>query len=492
MLLIIDYYSAIRREDASIWERRAPLAPLHVRQLVRKGVKVIVQPSNRRAYPLQAYVQSGAVVQEDISEAPVIIGVKQVPVDLLLPNKTYAFFSHTIKAQEANMPLLDACLDRNIRLIDYEKMVDSMNQRVVAFGRYAGIAGMINIMHGLGLRLLALGHHSPFMHIGPAHNYRDSGSAKQAVRASGYEIALAMMPRSIGPLTFVFTGSGNVSQGAQEIFQELPFEYVDVKDLPHVSQLGQTTKVYGAVVSRADHWVNKNGSSFDPEEAEQHPERYYSNFASNIAPHASVIVNGIYWAPDSPRLLTIPDAKRLLQPHYAPWLPTSIGSPALPHRLLAICDISADPGGSVEFMTDCTTIDNPFCLYDADYNQKTSDFAGPGVLVCSIDNMPTQLPLEATQSFGDLLKPYIFDIINSNANEPFEKFNGSDVVQRAVIASNGKLTSNFEYIMEMRAQKDKNRCGKSDNQKSVLVLGAGFVAAPLVEILTRDEKVHVI
>jgi hypothetical protein len=87
-----------------------------VRQLVKKGVRVIVQPSNRRAYPLQAYVQAGAIIQEDISEAPVIIGVKQVPIDSLLPNKTYAFFSHTIKAQEANMPLLDAILDRNIRL----------------------------------------------------------------------------------------------------------------------------------------------------------------------------------------------------------------------------------------------------------------------------------------------------------------------------------------------------------------------------------------
>ncbi len=213
-----------------------------MRQLVKKGVRVIVQPSNRRAYPLQAYVQSGAIIQEDISEAPVIIGVKQVPIDSLLPNKTYAFFSHTIKAQEANMPLLDAILDRNIRLainrnsdkkslfndfmkkitfywnikllnfffkrlIDYEKMVDN-GQRVVAFGRYAGIAGMINIMHGLGLRLLALGHHTPFMHIGPAHNYRNNGMAKQAIRDAGYEIALAMMPRSIGPLTFVFTGSG--------------------------------------------------------------------------------------------------------------------------------------------------------------------------------------------------------------------------------------------------------------------------------------------
>ena len=127
-------------------------------------------------------------------------------------------------------------------------MVDQNGQRVVAFGKYAGVAGMINILHGLGLRLLALGHHTPFMvtflliydcrlfyrkicciffqHIGPAHNYRNSGMARQAVRDAGYEISLGMLPKSIGPLTFVFTGSGNVSQGAQEIFQDLPHEYV--------------------------------------------------------------------------------------------------------------------------------------------------------------------------------------------------------------------------------------------------------------------------
>lgn len=225
---------AIRREDASIWERRAPLGPSHVRKLTRRGIRVLVQPSNRRAYPLQAYVNAGAVIQEDISSASVIIGVKQVPIDSLIPDKTYCFFSHTIKAQEDNMPLLDAILERNIRLIDYEKMVNANNERVVAFGKYAGIAGIINILHGLGLRLLALGHHTPFMHIGPAHNYRNSGMARQAVRDCGYEIALGMMPRSIGPLTFVFTGSGNVSQGAQEIFQELPYEYVEPKDLPQV------------------------------------------------------------------------------------------------------------------------------------------------------------------------------------------------------------------------------------------------------------------
>lgn len=99
---------------------------------------------------------------QDISNASVIFGVKQVPIDSLIPGKTYCFFSHTIKAQESNMPLLDAILEKNIRLIDYERIIDESGQRQVAFGKYAGVAGMINILHGLGLRLLALGHHTPF------------------------------------------------------------------------------------------------------------------------------------------------------------------------------------------------------------------------------------------------------------------------------------------------------------------------------------------
>lgn len=154
----------IRREDQSVWERRAPLAPNHVRQLVQKdNFKVIVQPSNRRAFQIPEYVQAGAEVKEDLSEASLILGVKQVPIDLLIPNKSYAFFSHTIKAQKDNMALLDSLLEKNITMIDYEKMVDENGTRVVAFGKYAGVVGMIDILHGLGLRFLALGHHTPFM-----------------------------------------------------------------------------------------------------------------------------------------------------------------------------------------------------------------------------------------------------------------------------------------------------------------------------------------
>lgn len=167
----------------------------------------------------------------------------------------------------------------------------------------------------------------------------------------------------------------------------------------------------------------REGGGFDAKEYDEYPERYISTFSQKIAPYASVIVNGIYWAVGSPKLISIPDAKNLLRPANTPWLPTSKGSPALPHRMLAICDISADPGGSIEFMNECTTIDTPFCLYDADRNKDTKSFKGPGVLVCSIDNMPTQLPREATDLFGELLTPFVHEIIKSDAKKPLEEEN---------------------------------------------------------------------
>ena len=142
---------------------------------------------------------------------------------------------------------------------------------------------MLNILHGMGLRLLALGHHTPFMHIGMAHNYRNSSQAVQAVRDAGYEISLGLMPKSIGPLTFVFTGTGNVSKGAQEIFNELPCEYVEPHELKEVSQTGDLRKVYGTVLSRHHHLVRKTDGVYDPIEYDKHPERYTSRFSTDVS-----------------------------------------------------------------------------------------------------------------------------------------------------------------------------------------------------------------
>ncbi|XP_074840212.1 alpha-aminoadipic semialdehyde synthase, mitochondrial isoform X2 [Carettochelys insculpta] len=480
---------AIRREDISAWERRAPLAPKHVKELTNMGYKVLVQPSNRRAIHEKDYIKAGGIIQEDISEASLIVGVKRPPEGKLIPKKSYAFFSHTIKAQEANMPLLDEILRREIRLIDYEKMVDRRGMRVVAFGQWAGVAGMINILHGMGLRFLALGHHTPFMHIGMAHNYRNSSQAVQAVRDAGYEISLGLMPKSIGPLTFVFTGTGNVSKGAQEVFGELPFEFVEPHELKEVSKSGDLRKVYGTVLSRHHHLVRKSDGIYDPEEYDKYPELYTSRFNTDLAPYTTCLINGIYWEQHTPRLLNRHDAKRLLAP-VKPTTAATEGCPELPHKLLAICDISADTGGSIEFMTECTTIDSPFCMYDADQHIIHGSVEGSGILMCTIDNLPAQLPIEATEYFGDMLFTYIEEMLLSDASQPLESQNYSPVVQDAVIASNGSLTAKYKYIQKLRESREYSRSLIKD-KKRVLLLGSGYVSGPVIEYLTRDPNVEI-
>ncbi|XP_053334917.1 alpha-aminoadipic semialdehyde synthase, mitochondrial [Clarias gariepinus] len=481
---------AIRREDVNVWERRAPLAPQHVKEITAAGHKVLVQPSNRRAIHNRFYEKAGAIIQEDISEASLIVGVKRPPEEKVIPQKTYAFFSHTIKAQEANMGLLDDLLKKEVRLIDYEKMVDENGFRIVAFGQWAGVAGMINILHGLGLRFLALGHHTPFMHIGMAHNYRNVSQAIQAVRDCGYEISLGLMPKSIGPLTFVFTGTGNVSKGAQDIFNELPCEFVEPHELKEVSESGDLTKVYGTVISRHHHLVRKSDGVYDPFEYEHHPERYTSHFRTSVAPYTTCLINGIYWDPHTPRLLRRLDAQKLMRPSKS--LAAAIeGWPTLPHKFLAICDISADTDGSIEFMTECTTIEKPFCMYDPNQHIDHDSVEGNGILMCSIDNLPAQLPIEATEYFGTRLFPYIWEMLQSDATKALDEENFSPQVRDAVITSNGKLTSKFEYIQKLREKRESEQILKKGGMKRVLLLGSGYVSCPIVEYLTRDPGTQV-
>uniref|UniRef100_A0A8D0GQF9 Alpha-aminoadipic semialdehyde synthase, mitochondrial n=1 Tax=Sphenodon punctatus TaxID=8508 RepID=A0A8D0GQF9_SPHPU len=475
---------AIRREDVNVWERRAPLAPRHVKELTKLGYKVLVQPSNRRTIHENDYVKAGGILQEDISEASLIMGVKRPPEDKLIPRKNYAFFSHTIKAQEANMSLLDEILRKEIRLIDYEKMVDHKGSRVVAFGKWAGVAGMINILHGMGLRFLALGHHTPFMHIGMAHNYRNSSQAVQAVRDAGYEISLGLMPKSIGPITFVFTGTGNVSKGAQEMFNALPCEFVAPHELKEVSKYGDLRKVYGTVISRHHHLVRKSDGVYDPVEYDKHPELYTSRFNTDIAPYTTCLINGIYWEQHTPRLLSRQDAQRLLTP-IKPSATTIEGCPELPHKLLAICDISADTGGSIEFMTECTTINSPFCMYDADQHIIHDSFEGFGILMCSIDNLPAELPLESTEYFGDLLFPYVEEMLLSEASDPFESQNYSPVVRDFA------FLHSIHFNCIYATSREYARSLIMDKKKRVLLLGSGYVSGPVIEYLTRDSNVEI-
>eukprot|EP00052_Salpingoeca_macrocollata_P021812 m.187847 g.187847 ORF g.187847 m.187847 type:complete len:908 (-) comp21632_c0_seq1:68-2791(-) len=458
---------AIRRETKNRWERRAPLDPSNVRTLVRRGIKVVVQPSTMRFFTNEEYVKAGAVLQEDISVASVILGVKEVPIDLLIPERTLMCFSHTIKAQEPNMPLLDAILNKNIRLIDYECMVDARGKRVVGFGKFAGNAGMIDLLRGLGDRLLGLGYSSPFLGMGYTDYYHSLSASKTAIQLVGHSIMVNGVPADHAPFIFAFTGEGSVTQGALEIFRELPHEFIDPSELEEVVGSGDSRTCYGVMLKR-EHLAQPIDPSqaFNKEHYTEHPEEYRPVFHEKVAPYITALVNGMYWDARFPKLLTQPQMQQLMRD----------GS-----RMLAIADISADPYGSIEFTKVCTQIDRPFLVYNPEDDTEIYNWEAPGILLGSVDNLPAQMPKEASNHFGHLLLPYIAKLAQSDGSVDFsQQTDIPDTLRNAIITSQGKLTPRFEYIQTLREEKEHTRLGK---EKQVLVCGSGMVVAPCVEYL---------
>lgn len=188
----------IVREDFSIWERRSPLCPHHVAELSKKGFKVLVQPCNKRVFTNSEYKDAGATVTEDLSEASLLLGVKQMPLHRLNKPRNYLFFSHVIKAQPGNMPMLDHINDTQCRLFDYECITKDGKAgapRLVAFGKYAGIAGMIDGLQGLGQRLLAEGYSTPFLNVPTSHMYQNMDQARFTLRNVGAQVRMLLCLR---------------------------------------------------------------------------------------------------------------------------------------------------------------------------------------------------------------------------------------------------------------------------------------------------------
>lgn len=203
-------YVGIRREDKSVWERRAALTPSNVKELLSKNsnLKIIVQPSQTRVFNDKEYSENGAIINEDLGKCNFIVGVKEVGMNFLLPNKTYMFFSHVIKAQPYNMPLLDKIIEKNIRLIDYEKITDESKRRLVAFGEFAGIAGAIDLLAGFGLLLLKKQISTPFLNIDVSYKYFKLQDVKHDLIEVGKRIVKEEIPNELVPLVFGVTGYG--------------------------------------------------------------------------------------------------------------------------------------------------------------------------------------------------------------------------------------------------------------------------------------------
>jgi alpha-aminoadipic semialdehyde synthase len=442
------------REAYNKWERRAPLCPVHVQRLARDGIQVLVQPSDRRVFTNSEYEKAGATITEDLSPASVIFGVKQIPVEKLLPERTYVFFSHVIKAQPENMELLDAVLERNVRLIDYETITKGGRRdgpRLVAFGGFAGRAGMISAIRGLGERLLCLGYSTPFLNMGSAYMYPSLKSGKDAVAEIGSLISSHGLPEDFAPCVFAFTGNGNVSRGAQEVFEHgLPHEWVKVEDLPHLPK--RTDIVYGCVVEE-EGMVERidKGKPFSRQEYYSNPELYQGRFHTDVVPYVSCLVNCTYWDHRYPRLLTKGQIKSLRGEG------EGAGGDGN-KKMIAVSDISCDIEGSVEFLTKSSYIEAPFFMYDPVEDATSGDLDGNGVLMCGVDILPSELPRESSMHFGDAMIDYVVPLATSDGSLPFSD-QLRDIppeLHGACIAANGELTPSFSYIESMRKERERN------------------------------------
>jgi alpha-aminoadipic semialdehyde synthase len=426
----------IRREDKNEWEARAPLTPKQVGELILSaGLEFTVQPSRIRVFPDAEYRAAGARISDDLSDCPLIAAVKEIPVDLLEPGKTYLFFSHTIKGQKANMSMLRRLMELGCQLIDYEKITDDAGQRLIFFGRHAGLAGMVDTLWALGRRLKWEGLPTPLEQIEQALRYPSSVEAKRAVAAAGQEIRRQGLPDGVPPLVVGFAGYGHVSQGAQEVFDQLSPLEITPNDLESkgLEGLPEGHRLY-KVVFKEEHMVEPGepGARFVLQEYYDHPERYRGRF-SHYLDYLTVLVNCIYWDSRYPRLVTKARLKRMF-------------AGGVSARLRVLSDITCDVGGSIECNVRCADSGNPVYVYDPVTGEAADGVAGRGPVVLAVDNLPCELPRESSADFGAALLGLLPDIAGADFTDSFARCNLPAPIKRATILYKGELTPEYQYL----------------------------------------------
>ena len=436
------------------WERRAPLTPQDTKRLVEEdGLEVVVQASDRRIFTDADYCHAGIEVADDLASCPIVFGIKEVPIPVLESGKTYVFFSHTIKGQAYNMPMLRKILDMGCTLIDYEKVTDEGGRRLIFFGNYAGLAGMIETLWAFGKRLVSEGTPNPFEGIERTLDYPDLGTAKEAIRGIGKRIEREGLPNEITPLVVGIAGYGNVSRGAQEILDLLPVKEISSGELATLNATNDVSNrvVYKVVFREEDMVERREGDKpFDLQEYYDHPERYRGVFERYL-PHLNILVNCIYWEPRYPRLFSKEAVRRLYR--------GSKPRPTRP-RLKVIGDITCDVEGAIECMVKATEPDNPVYVYDPVADKAIDGIEGNGPVVMAVEILPSELPRESSAYFSGVLKGYVPAIAAADYSGDFASCDLPPEIKRAMIAYRGELTPDYRYIEKLL-------------QKPVLLPGCG-------------------
>ena len=401
------YKIAIIRESRSD-DRRTPLVPAHIKELLStfSDLSISVQSSEHRCFSDQEYVEQGAIITEDLSACKLVLGVKEIEPDLLIPLKSYMFFSHTSKIQPDNSAaaqgtpgmdkkeLLKEILKKKITLIDYENIRDDLSRRYLGFGRFAGIVGCYN---SLNLYLETLGQQA----MPRAHELNSYEKLKNNIDK-----------RDFGNARIIITGDGRVARGSLEflkftnIQKVLPDEYLQYSNSSAIF-CNLPTSVYVS---------NKDGNVFDLQHFINSPEMYIS-VLDKYMPSTSMLISSHYWDPKSPRLFEKKDIEKY-------------------NNLKVIGDITCDVNGSIPTTSRPSTIIDPYYYIDRTTLQEINQH-NQALAIMAVDNLPSELPKDSSKEFGDGIVKEVLPYI-------LEKDDGR--IKRATITKNGYFLPSYKYL----------------------------------------------
>jgi len=421
----------IRREDKNKWERRVPIVPEHVRELKEKyGIETIIQPSKIRVFSDKQYKIKRAQVNENLS-SNVIFAIKEIPLEFFKSGVTYLFFSHTTKGQKKNMPMLKKMIEQKCNLIDYEKITDKKGRRLIFFGRYAGLAGMIDVLWAFGKRMIWKNIENPFNGIKQTIGYKNLDDAKNHIRQIGIKIKEEGLPDSITPLIVGLAGYGNVSKGAQEILDILPVKEIFPKEINTIQKKPSNKLIYKVVFKEEDmvEPISKE-KKFNLQDYYNNPHLYKSVFY-NYLDKLTILMNCIYWNKQYPRLVTKNYIRNKYNKHF---------------KLQLIGDISVDINGAIEFTEKVTTPDNPVFVYNPISGEIIDGFSGNGIVVMAVDNLPCELPKESSIAFSNSLIEFVPSIVKADFSYDFNKLKLPSEIKKAIVLYHGKLTPDYSYI----------------------------------------------
>ena len=389
----------IIREGKNPPDSRVLLNPAQCKTLIDNGVDLTVQSSYVRCYKDADYAEYDVPVVEDMSDRDILLGVKEVPIDMLIPHKTYFFFSHTIKAQVYNQPLLRAIVDRNIHLIDYEVLTNEKNARVIAFGKYAGMVGAHNALWVYGNRTGTIS----LPRMNALYDYKAAQNIYNDI--------------SIPNVKVVLTGTGRVANGAASVLEDMGF--TKVRPIDYVTKSYDTpvfTQLHSFFYAK-----RKDGQEFDSvQNFYNNPKEYESDF-DHFLPMSDIMINGIYWDNDAPAFFTKEQMKTSL------------------FNIQVIADVTCDiaPLSSIPSTIRASTIADPVFGYDPQSGKEVAPYQTNGIDMMTIDNLPNELPRDASTAFGEMFITHVLPELQKN---------NSEMLTKASITKDGDLGPHFEYL----------------------------------------------